>query len=59
METLATELGCKLGSLPTTYLGLPLGVLYKFVGSWDGVDEWCRKRLTLWKMLKKEGGHSP
>ena len=25
METLASVLGCKIGSLPTTYLGLPLG----------------------------------
>ena len=25
MEELASELGCKIGSLPTTYLGLPLG----------------------------------
>ena len=39
VETLAAELGCKVGSLPTTYLGLPLGVWYKSVGAWDGVEE--------------------
>ena len=39
VETLVAELGCKVGSLPTTYLGLPLGVWYKSVGAWDGVEE--------------------
>ncbi|RVW36391.1 hypothetical protein CK203_083808 [Vitis vinifera] len=29
METLAPVLGCKIGSLPTSYLGLPLGAPYK------------------------------
>ena len=29
METLALVLGCKIGSLPTSYLGLPLGAPYK------------------------------
>ncbi|RVW54709.1 NADH dehydrogenase [ubiquinone] flavoprotein 2, mitochondrial [Vitis vinifera] len=29
METLASVLGCKIGSLPTSYLGLPLGAPYK------------------------------
>ena len=27
IEALTTNLGCKVGSLPTTYLGLPLGAL--------------------------------
>lgn len=26
IEELALELGCKVGNLPTTYLGLPLGL---------------------------------
>ena len=29
LEELAIELGCKVGSLPTTYLGLPLGAKHK------------------------------
>ena len=49
MDLLAAELGCKVGRLPSTYLGLPLGALYKFVRVWDGVEERFRKRLTLWK----------
>ncbi|KAJ9671012.1 hypothetical protein PVL29_027135 [Vitis rotundifolia] len=46
---LASELGCKAGSLPSTYLGMPLGASLKFVAAWDGVDGRFRKRLTMWK----------
>ncbi|RVW39045.1 putative ribonuclease H protein [Vitis vinifera] len=48
-EVLASELGCKVGSLPSTYLGLPLGAPHKLVVVWDGVEERMRKRLALWK----------
>ena len=34
-ELLAAELGCKVGSLPSTYLGLPLGASHKSVMVWD------------------------
>ena len=51
MEELATELGCKVGSLPTTYLGLPLGAKHKALSVWDSVEErFERKRLTSWKL---------
>ncbi|RVW39533.1 Transposon TX1 uncharacterized 149 kDa protein [Vitis vinifera] len=49
METLASVLGCKIGSLPTSYLGLPLGAPYKSTRVWDIVEERFRKRLYLWK----------
>ena len=49
IEVLASELGCKVGSLPSTYLGLPLGAPHKSVAVWDGVEERMRKRLALWK----------
>ncbi|RVW97626.1 putative ribonuclease H protein [Vitis vinifera] len=57
-EVLASELGCKEGSLPSTYLGLPLGAPHKSVVVWDGVEERMRKRLALWKrqFISKEGG---
>ena len=29
---LASELGCKIGSFPTSYLGLPLGAKHKALG---------------------------
>ena len=46
---LASELGCNIGSLPTSYLGLPLGVKHKALGVWDSIEERYRKRLAAWK----------
>ena len=48
-ESLAVELGCKIGSLPTVYLGLPLGAKRNSLEVWDGVEERFRRRLALWK----------
>ena len=48
-NSLALELGCGVGSLPTTYLGLPLGAKHNSQRVWDGVEERFRKRLALWK----------
>ena len=39
VEELASELGCKIGSLHTSYLSLPLGVKHKALGVWDFVEE--------------------
>ena len=49
-EELATELGCKTGSFPTSYLGLPLGAKYKALGVWDSMEERFRKKLASWKI---------
>ena len=49
LEVLALEVGCKVGRLPSSYLGLPLGAHHKSVAVWDGVEERFRKRLTMWK----------
>ena len=46
VEGLASELGCKVGSLPATYLGLPLGAKHKAQSVWDPVEERFRKRLA-------------
>ncbi|RVX19759.1 Transposon TX1 uncharacterized 149 kDa protein [Vitis vinifera] len=48
-ENLALEAGCKVGRLPSSYLGIPLGANHKSVAVWDGVEERFRKRLALWK----------
>ncbi|XP_034678940.1 uncharacterized protein LOC117909152 [Vitis riparia] len=48
VELVAT-IGCKVGSLPTTYLGLPLGAPYRSLVVWDGVEERMRKKLARWK----------
>ena len=45
---LALELCCKVGSLPTTYLELPLGEKHNSQRVWDGVEERLRKKLALW-----------
>ena len=47
LEVLALEVGCKVGRLPTSYLGLPLGANHKSVAIWDGVEERFRKRLAM------------
>ena len=45
VEILADELGCKVGCLPSTYLGLSLGACFRSATVWDGVEERFRKRL--------------
>ena len=50
LEELALELGCGVGSLPTSYLGLPLSVNHKALGVWDSKEERFRKRLASWKI---------
>ena len=49
LEELALKLGCKTRTLPTTYLGLPLGMHRNFISVWDGVEERFRKKLAIWK----------
>ena len=49
LAELASELGCKIGSFPTSYLGLPLGAKHKALGVWDSIEERYRKRLGAWK----------
>ena len=49
VEALAAELGCKVGSLPASYLSLPLGAPRNSIAVWDPIDERFRKRLALWK----------
>lgn len=49
IRELAHKFGCKVGALPSTYLGLPLGVPSNSIVVWDGVDERFWKKLTLWK----------
>ena len=39
VEDLALEFGCKVSTLSSSYLGLPLGVRFKEVAVWDEVEE--------------------
>ena len=58
VEVLATEFGCGVGSLPSTYLGLPLGAPHRAMGVWDSIEERFRRRLATWKRqyISKGGG---
>ena len=49
LEVLALEAGCKVGRLPSSYLGLPLGAHHKSVVIWDGMEERFRRRFAMWK----------
>ena len=49
MEEMVAELGCKVGSMPSVYLGLPLGAPNKNTSMWDGVEEKMRRKLARWK----------
>lgn len=49
VESLAWILGCKIGVLPTTYLGLPLGAPYKSKAMWDLVINRISSLLDSWK----------
>ena len=49
VQDLAVELGCGIGSLPSSYLGLPLGANHKALGVWDTMEDRFRKRLASWK----------
>jgi hypothetical protein len=42
-------LGCEVGSLPITYLGMPLGVRFKDKAFWNGVVEKSVRTLASWK----------
>jgi hypothetical protein len=57
VNRLAHLLGCRVASLPLTYLGLPLGASYKSVSIWNGVIEKMERRLAGWKrMFLSKGG---
>ncbi|CAL5368692.1 unnamed protein product [Camellia sinensis] len=57
LPVLAAVLGCKVATLPVTYLGLPLGASFKAKGVWDGVLDRVQRRLAGWKQqyLSKGG----
>ena len=47
---LVSELGCKIGSFPMSFLGLPLSAKHKNLGVWDSIEGRFRKRLASWKV---------
>jgi hypothetical protein len=51
VESLAYILGCRIGSLPMTYLGMPLGASFNSISICNGVIEKVERRLASWKKL--------
>ncbi|XP_049399756.1 uncharacterized protein LOC125863802 [Solanum stenotomum] len=49
INMLANILGGKIGDLPTTYLGMPLGEKSRSKGIWNNILEKCEKKLVNWK----------
>ena len=50
-ELLVAVLGCKQGSLPMKYLGLPLGEKFKDKTIWNPILEKMERKLAGWKKL--------
>ena len=48
-KALVADLGCKVGSLSSSYLRLPLGAPHRSVTVWDGVEERFQKKWARWK----------
>ena len=46
VDTAAAVFGCKVGNLPTTYLGLPLKASHNSCRVWDGVEERFKRKLA-------------
>ncbi|XP_049354731.1 uncharacterized protein LOC125819316 [Solanum verrucosum] len=49
MQGLSDNLGCQVASLPTKYLGMPLGAKNKELEVWSEVLERSERKLTRWK----------
>lgn len=58
LDQLAADLGCCMGDLPFSYLGMPLGSSFKWRDVWDPVLDRMRKHLAGWKACYlSKGGH--
>ena len=51
MHALAEILGCRIGTLPMTYLGMPLGPSHKSPTIWNLILEEIERKLAGWKKL--------
>ncbi|XP_071717918.1 uncharacterized protein [Rutidosis leptorrhynchoides] len=52
----ANRLGCKVGSFPFTYLGLPIGEKMSRLKNWIPVIDKIKARLSSWKMRTLSSG---
>ena len=51
LGALARILYCKVGRLPMSYLGMPLGAHFKDASIWNPILERVEKKLASWKRL--------
>ena len=51
VHVLVEFLGCRIGSLPMTYLGMPLGASYKSPIVWNSILERIEHKLAGWKKM--------
>ena len=51
MHALVEILGCRVGALPMTYLGMPLETSHKSPSIWNPILERIERRLAGWKKL--------
>ena len=51
VQALAEILGCRVGALPMTYLGMPLGAPHKSPSIWNPILEKFERKLAGWKKL--------
>ena len=51
IHILAEILGCRIGSLPMTHLGMPLGASHKSPTVWNPILENIERKLACWKKL--------
>ena len=57
VHALTEILGCRVGTLPMSYLGMPLGASHKSLSIWSPILEKIERKLAEWKKLylSKEG----
>ena len=55
VHVLAEILGCRIGSLPMTYLSMPLGASHKSPTVWNPILEKIERKLAGWKMYLSKG----
>ena len=51
VHAMAEILGCKVGTLPMSYLGMPLGASHKSPSIWNPILENFERKLARWKKL--------
>ena len=51
VQALAEILGCRVGALPMTYLGMPLGAPHKSPSIWNPILKKFERKLVGWKKL--------